>query len=213
MNARIPSSAAMAAGLLLLAAAPAWTQVVYNNASTVGESYARGMSDMVRAAGDYNLQTSAAAGQYQDAYSKYLDNRVKATQNYFEMRKMNSDYRAAEKDRYYQRCSEAMARHSQAGKPARLSATEVDTVSGQIAWPALLMNDEFAADRKQLEELFAKRAAQGVLTTPEKTELRKACLDLKNGLVKYRAKASPTDYKATDAFIHSLAYEGQSPVG
>lgn len=213
MNARIPLTAAMVFSLLLLAAGPAWAQVVYNNASTAGESYARGMSDMVRSAGDYNVSSSVAAGNYQDAYSKYLDNRVKGTQTYFEMRKMNADYKAAEKARYQQQCSEAMARHAQAGKPSRMSASEVDTVTGHIAWPALLMNDEFADARKQLDDLFAKRSAEGVLTTPEKSTLRKACLDMKNGLTKYRAKASPTDYKATDAFIHSLAYEGQSPVG
>jgi hypothetical protein len=215
MNARIPLTKVLVFSLLLplfAATSPARAQVVYNNASTAGESYAKGYADVVRAKGDTAVQASIAAGNFEDAYSKDLNNRKLATQTYFEMRKMNSEYRAAEKDRYRQQCSEAMARHAQVGKPERLSAGVLDPVSGKVYWPALLDADQHAANRKALDELFAKRAYEGKLTTAEMTQLRTACLAMLDDLNKQRRIASPTDYDATDKFIHSLAREGQSPV-
>jgi hypothetical protein len=215
MNARIPLTKVLVAGLLFLliaATSPAWAQVVYNNASTAGESYAKGYADVVRARGDTAVQASIAAGNFEDAYSKDLDNRVKSTQAYFEMRKMNTEYKEAEKAAYRQRCAEAMTRRAQVGKPERLSPGVLDPVSGKVYWPALLEADQHAANRKALDDLFAKRAYEGKLSTAEMTQLRTACLAMLNDMKKQRRTASPTDYNATDQFIHSLAREGQSPV-
>jgi hypothetical protein len=215
MNARIPLTKVLVFSLLLLlvaAASPAWAQVVYNNASTAGESYAKGYADVVRARGDTAVQASIAAGNFEDAYSKDLDNRVKSTQTYFETRKLNSEYREAEKERYRQHCAEAMARRAQVGKPERMSASVLDPVSGKVFWPALLGADMHAANRKVLDDLFVKRAYEGKLSSTEMAQLRSACLAMLNDLKKQRRTASPTDYDATDKFIHNLAREGQSPV-
>ena len=90
------------AGSVLLNAAAAygqWGRSFYsdNRASTAGESWARGMSDVIRANGAANVMNSRAAINSQEAASMYMDNRLKYTQTYFENRKMNREYRAAER--------------------------------------------------------------------------------------------------------------------
>jgi hypothetical protein len=62
------------AGLLLLTVSTAQVnaQYVNNKASTIGESWARGMSDVVRSAGDANLSNSAAEINYQAARTPEL---------------------------------------------------------------------------------------------------------------------------------------------
>lgn len=70
------------------------------SASTVGQSYAMGMSSLVQAAGQANLNNSEAAKNLEQAASMNLDNQLKGTQTFFEMRKMNTAYRKAEDSRF-----------------------------------------------------------------------------------------------------------------
>ena len=95
-----------------------------NRASTPAESYARGMADMTRAAGQRNLLDSMAAGNFEEARSLELDNRLKATETYFEMRRINSEARAAE--RRPPASSEVAFRRAQEVTPPPLTATQLD---------------------------------------------------------------------------------------
>ncbi len=71
----------------------------YSGASTAAESAAHGVSDVVQAAGAANLMNSEAAKNYEAARSQYIDNRLKGTKTYFEMKQYNKDYRDANKAR------------------------------------------------------------------------------------------------------------------
>ena len=61
----------------------------YHHASTAAEGAARGMADVVRSAGAANLMNSEAAINIEDARSKYIDNRMQATNTYFQMKTVN----------------------------------------------------------------------------------------------------------------------------
>ena len=92
---------AMAAAALLLAGSPAGAQwgMGFNRggyASTAGQAAAYGMSEMMRAQGAQNLENSEAAKNWQDAKTAEIQNRMRWTETYFEMRKTNRDARAAE---------------------------------------------------------------------------------------------------------------------
>ena len=65
---------------------------VVNRASTAGESYARGMADVTRSAGMYNLATSEAAINLTEAQSNYIKNRDQWTNTYCQMREANRLY-------------------------------------------------------------------------------------------------------------------------
>lgn len=181
--------------------------------STAGESYARGLADVTRSAGMYNLATSEAAINATEAQKKYIENRDQWTNTYFQMREANRAYR--EKERGPRPTMEDLVRYAQAGKPARLSPNELDSVSGKVSWPIVLKKDEFAEARQQLEQLFAKRSQQGSVGPDQLADIRQLTTSLIDQLKQQLQKreVSQMDYVAAKRFLESLSFEAQTPVG
>ena len=90
------------AGLILLVCSPVSAQWGGGwgggyHSSTLEEGVQRGYADVVRSRGMANLMNSEAAINLQEADKKYLENRLTATQTYFEMRRYNQEARRAER--------------------------------------------------------------------------------------------------------------------
>ena len=84
--------------ILLLPAALCGQDWGYSyHASTAEEGIQRGYADVVRSQGMANLLNSQAATQYEEARKSYIENRMQATQTYFEMRRYNTEARKAER--------------------------------------------------------------------------------------------------------------------
>jgi len=200
--------------LLLLAcwgaSGPVLAQVIYNNASTAGEGYSRGLGNVISAKGDYNLNTSQAAINMTQAQSNEIQNRQQWTNAYFDMRKVNRANRAEERGR--QPTMEDAVRYAQMGKPKRLSPSEMDNITGKITWPKLLRIDQFEDQRAKLDELFEKRARYGI-TFEDQMALREATNDMVAELKTKIRDLPPYDYANAKRFLESLAYEGQLPAG
>jgi hypothetical protein len=65
-------------------------------ASTAAQGADYGMSEMMRAQGYQNLQNSEAAKNWEDAKTLEIQNRLRWTETYFDMRKENREKRAEE---------------------------------------------------------------------------------------------------------------------
>src|SRR5947209_12006414 len=74
-----------------------WVNGYGSGPSTAAQSYAAGYADVVRAAGEAEVNDSIAAGNYADARSKEIDNRLKGTQTYFQMKDINKKWQEANK--------------------------------------------------------------------------------------------------------------------
>jgi hypothetical protein len=197
-------------GLLSVAAAVARAQwYVDNQASTVGESYARGMSDVIRSRGQYNLDTSAAAINASQARSNEIKNYADATNTYFEMRAANKAYR--QKERGKRATSEDWVRWAKEGAPKPLSPGDFDPVTGKIHWPVTLREDAFAKYREQLDALFAKRASSEALTVQDFIEVDKLTKALLEDLKAHVKEVPAHLYIASKEFVKSLAYEVRRP--
>lgn len=208
----------LAIGLVVAAAATGLAQRyggygVYGggHASTAAEGYQRGFADVLRSAGEANLRNSEAANNYQDARSKDLDNRLKATDTYFEMRRVNKSYRDSQ--RKPRLSNEQLHRIAAQGRPNRLDPTDLDPITGAIAWPMILQQDTYKAYRKQLETLFAKRAeSSGVIGAQAYQAIQKsvgeALATLKENVASYGGK----DYIETRRFLESLGAEASYPI-
>jgi hypothetical protein len=213
MRAKIFSMRAPACLLLLAcwgANGTALAQVIYNNASTAGEGYSRGLGNVISAKGDYNLNTSEAAINMTQAQSNEIQNRQQWTNAYFDMRKVNRANRAEERGR--QPTMEDAVRYAQMGKPKRLSPSEMDNVTGKITWPKLLRTEQFEDQRAKLDELFEKRARYGI-TFEDQMALREATNDMVAELKAKIRDLPPYDYANSKRFLESLTYEGQLPAG
>ena len=126
MNTAARLSLLILAGFSLVAVAqfPFWEGGGYRHASTVEEGAARGMADVIRSAGAANLMNSEAAKNYQDAQKKYIENRMQATETYFEMKRVNKEYRDA--NREAPPTQDQLIRLSKSRLPDRLGPTSLD---------------------------------------------------------------------------------------
>ncbi len=197
--------------LILLACSPASAQWEGGwgggyHSSTLEEGVQRGYADVVRSRGMANLMNSEAAINLQDADKKYLENRLTATQTYFEMRRYNQEARRSERSTPLS--NEQYVRLARAQAPARLSVSQLDPFTGKVTWPAPLRRAEYDKLRSEIDTLFQAQAAGTVLADDEIGQAADALLaDLKTNIASFRQ----TDYIAARNFVTSLAFEARHP--
>jgi len=205
-------------GFVLMQGAVLYGQTAYvapyynNKASTVGESWARGMSDVIRSQGEANLRNSEAAINVEEARSRYFDNRLKYTQTYFENRRMNREYRAAERGpRITEQQAERIARER---APKRATTNDLDPITGSLAWPRALTEAQYEPSRQKIEELFQARASQGgAIGMDTFRDIQSAADELLTALHANIGNYSPNDYMDAKRFVERLQNEARFPVG
>jgi hypothetical protein len=177
------------------------------HASTAAEGYQRGFADVVRSAGEADLNHSAAAQNWEQARSMRMDNHLQYANTYFEMRQINRQARAAEAGPRLS--SEQLFRIAQEQAPTRLTSSDLDPLTGDITWPIVLQDTPFAEYRQSLSALFADRAREGgTVTISELTEIRRtadaALATLRDNIRNYPAN----DYLRARRFLENLSFSG-----
>jgi hypothetical protein len=185
-----------------------WGNNCWGSGGTVAGSAATGMSNLVRARGEANLMNSAAAINLQAARRTDMENNWIQAQGYFEGRLMNNAYRAQLAS---PRATEAdLIRYSKESLPKPLSPSELDPVTGDIAWPDLLTEKTYQADRTRLEQMFAYRAKQGQLTREQRTAMEQTTQRLQTTLKKNIKSYAPQEYVQAKKFLEQLAFASRS---
>lgn len=172
------------------------------HASTAEEGIANGFANIVRSAGQANLSNAQAASEAERARQAYIQNRALATQTYFDMRRMNAQYR--NETRRKPLSQEQYIRLAKEAAPDRLSPSDLDPFSGKIQWPQQLQSDTYAKHREQLESLYQQRA-RGNLQTYQ--DIKLACANFNAALKANLNSMSPMDFVRAKNFIDSLGYE------
>jgi len=198
--------------LVLALAATAWGQYPgpwgygggYGHASTLEEGVQRGAADLVRSQGMAALQFAQAATQAEQARHDYLDNRLKATQTYFEMRKYNDEARRAKDTSPLS--MEQYVRIARQQAPDQLVTSQLDPLTGFIGWPVSLKRPEYDALRKKLEGLFQQRAS-GYTDYPSLTA---ACTEFLERIKADLPKFDPNDYVKAKKFLESLTFAART---
>lgn len=177
---------------------------------TVAGSYLNGLGRAIRAQGQYNLDTSAAAINLEEARQRQIDNRKLWTKTYFEMRDINKAWRDSQRQPV--ESPETWVRLAQRTAPSELSTSQLDPVTGRIAWPPGLAGPEFAEQRKQLDQLFTDRAlAHGAIGVQAHSEIRSTINAMLKEL-RSRIREYETDmYLNSRNFLTSLRYEATLP--
>jgi hypothetical protein len=173
--------------------------------STPAGSYLTGLADAIRAEGDYNLNTSAAAINLEEAQKRDIENRTRWTNAYFEMRRINESYTHPKRPPVP---AETWARLAHDAAPDRVPSHLLDSVNGQIIWPSALQGDEFAPERGVLEQMFANRAmSHGAIGVQGHATIKKA-VDAALAKLKVQIRQIDTgNYLEARNFLNSLGYE------
>jgi hypothetical protein len=171
---------------------------------TVESNYLYGMSNVIRAEGDYNVLTSAAAVNNEEARGRYLDNQKKWWQTYLQGQEAHQKL-MAEKHAREKHSPEALAYAAASGLPRPLPPDALDPVSGQITWPEVLQADKYAEGRKELEQLFELRAK--TTQAAGTSEAVRAAAGKMTGLLRKDVQSLPAnEYMVARKFLDSLAW-------
>lgn len=181
--------------------------------STWQEGIQRGHADVIRAWGEWNYLTGQGRVFNEEARRKYIENSVAALQARYERKRINAEYRESVKPP--RATKDEMVRFAAMNDPKRISAHELNPVTGEIHWPAALLGQEFAECREAMDDIFANRGpvdfgarsethADACLVAEQMTNiLRSQIDDMDNG-----------QWIAAKKFIASLAHETRfAPIG
>jgi hypothetical protein len=181
-------------------------------ASTAGQAAAYGMSEMMRAQGYENLKNSEAAKNWEEAKTQEIQNRLRWTETYFEMRKVNREAKAAEQGPPV--TQEQAIRMAKMAAPPRLGSTQLDPVTGHIEYPPVLMDDIYTDYRRRLDQLFSDRAASGGSMQYGALREIQSTVSKFIDVLKQNVKNYPAgDYGRARTFLDSLAQEARMPSG
>ncbi len=176
----------------------------YGGASTAAGSAMQGMSQVISSAGQYNLNTSAAAINMTQAQSNAMQNQVQACNTFWELRNIGRAQRAAE--RGPDLTPEQLARIAHSGIPRALTPSQLDPVTGRLNWPDALQDPSFQPQRSELDPLFVKLATYGGLDYADKTQVRENVNSMFDGLKALIRQIPPPDYVACRTFLQSMLY-------
>ncbi|PQO33927.1 hypothetical protein [Blastopirellula marina] len=182
----------------------------YGYSSTAAEGAAHGLADVVRSAGSYNLDTSRAMVNVEDARKAYIQNRELAQETWFDMRRRNDAYRAEK--RGPAPTSEQIFRINAQRAPSRLNDDQIDPVTGELHWPLLLTSAIYDPYRKVIDKGFEVRAQQGSFKSFDKQQSLVKAVDTMYDVLKKRIRDyEPQQYVDANRFMEALSYDVRFP--
>lgn len=176
----------------------------YYGGTTAAASAMQGMASVISAHGDYNLSTSAAAINMAQARRQEIQNRQLWTNTYFEMRA--AQRAAVSAARGPPPTQEQLVRLASESAPRPLGSHELDPVSGDVAWPELLLDGQLSPMRLDIEAFLAKRAQFGRLGIADQNQAGQA-IEAIDGWLKAQVKnVQPQQYVTSKGFLTSLMF-------
>lgn len=177
------------------------------HASTIAEGYLRGRAAVIESMGRYNYDTSLALINREEARRMFMMNRQQAVETRFAMREVNLQYRKSRRTPINQ---EKVVRYNQSRVPKRMTANQLDPISGNINWPVALAGADFEQQRDQLEDLFlARNADNGGLDAEMRGQVQETVRSMREDMKQRIHDMNPSQYLAVRKFLTSLAYEAR----
>ena len=172
-------------------------------------SVLEGSGALLSGAGSYNLNTAQAADVLESARAKYIQNYRAAIDARYAIKRANDLYRS-EKYARERMTPELLSRVIQAKLPDRLSAAEYNRRSGDLEWPVVLMQPQFDADRRAVEDAFAQRRPEDVgMTSIFYRDVSQRCQRMQGTMLSQIDELSTTDSIAARKFLKSVEFEAR----
>ncbi|MEW4454817.1 hypothetical protein AB1L30_19280 [Bremerella sp. JC817] len=176
---------------------------MFTNTATAAQGALEGMADVASAAGSYNLQTSEANINQQEANRLSIQNQQIYADTYYQMRAEHDAYEAKKHPRPTE---EQLVHLAREGIPKPLPSGSLDQVAGTVNWPELLQYPEFAEDRKQIETMLKFKTDHGSLGAQQSAQFTQAVEDMAVILKRGISKVPPQKYMESYDFLKSLLY-------
>jgi hypothetical protein len=176
----------------------------YSGGGTVAGSAMNGMANCMSSAGSMHLSNSAAAINMTQAQKNSIQNQQLAASTYLQMQDENKAWQKAQ--RGPPATKEQIARWARDAAPKAVTPDEVNPATGKVNWPVALQQDNYAAQRAELDQLLAKKATYGRLSYADQTEARKTIETMFDTMKSQIKDIPPQDYVASREFLRSIIY-------
>ena len=173
------------------------------HASTAAEGYQRGMADVIRSRGQANLMNARAAGYVEEARAKYLENRYRATEIYYERRKIHDQEVAAKRAARRESTNRYLARI----RIQPFTSKEFDAATGRVEWPSTLTDSQWDEFRQRIDELLAARAKYGALSSDQYLEAMSLTKEWRRAIVAKRGDYPVKVLRESVRFIRKVDRE------
>lgn len=126
-----------------------------NHSSTIAEGALRGQASVMSAAGELAYLDSLASINYQEAYRRAIDNSVAYTKAYYEKRELRAEFY----EKYGRKpfVGEARKKVIEFYQPKKLTADQFNAETGQLTWPHILRQSQYAPIKVEIDSLFESR--------------------------------------------------------
>jgi hypothetical protein len=176
--------------------------------STPYSNAVRAEAEYVRAAGEASKSYAEAAAANEQARAAYMENQAR-------LKQLRVEQKAAMAEQKARKEAEAQARVAKRPPPKprtelypRLSADQLDPLTGVINWPDCLKDAAYDEQRAVIEQALHEQAEYG---PSDRTS--KIIYDAAHRMLAIRAPStrgmSSRDYSAYRRFLNSLAMEGE----
>jgi hypothetical protein len=161
----------------------------------------QGMADIIRSSGQAAENLSRARINNEEARSKYLDNKLKWTEIYWQRKRLGEAELAKDyaKDRARR---EQWQEATRGRKPETLSPSQFDAQTGGLEWPDALQGPIYADYRKRIEAELELQATTG--TNANAGTIRNIAREMQNVLKNHIREMSSNEYIAARKFLDRL---------
>jgi hypothetical protein len=205
----VTSGSAMGQGPAIAYPINNWSYL--RHSSTANEGAFRGQAALIGAAGQAVYMDSLAAINYEEAYSRAIENSVAVTKAYYERRELHDEYMRKYGPKPL--IGEARKKAIEYYQPKKLSASEFNAQTGTLTWPHILRQEQFAPIKNQIDEVFSQRtfenSGDGSVTH---RQIYSLCNALSGMLRENISRVTTDQYIDAKEFIRSVELEGRSTV-
>jgi hypothetical protein len=178
-------------------------------ATTPIQGWAYGYARLIDSSGKGLVNAADAAVQLSEARRREMENWKQSIEISLEVQKIVSDARAAARGRPLTPAE--YVRLSQMGRPRRLTPSQLNLLTGELAWPIVLDDSPFASYRQVLDQIFVQRTEHGRLGYAEYSKGEQTAQAMIEMLRARIHDFTPGDYMAARRFLESVAYELRLP--
>lgn len=194
-----------------VAPTPAWNYPRFghdnygSHASTYEAGVLRGMGNLYRGAGEYNVANSMAAYNWQLARMASLQN------NILERNARAAVYASVRRgqERRHQeniKKNQAVAAFHARENGAVLAASQFDRKTGEVKWPNALLAAEFDQDRASIENAIDEMSDTRQVSVSQSTEdFAQAIKTLRAKLIDRKDEFRPSEYAYAKSFLDRLS--------
>jgi hypothetical protein len=171
-------------------------------AQTAPGAALQGLAQVTGAVAQQDLALSLAAVNASQAENNALRNNVQNVQTFWEMQNIGRAQRANE--RGPRATSNEIAQRAHERAQPRLSASQIDPLTGALYWPGPLQDARYDARRSAIDRYAAKWARYGTLDATERKLMRENINGMLDSLKSQMSDIPPREYLNSRSFLKSL---------